>query len=127
MSLSPIHWPTFKNCPCDSGRSYSVCCEPAHTGVKPAATAEALMRSRYCAFVLQNEAYLLHTWHPEHRPASLNLNDGIRYTGLTIHHASENQVKFTAKMRLPDGQTERMQEHSLFEQLDGIWVYVKGL
>lgn len=123
----PLPYPALKKCPCDSGQSYGTCCEPAHIGKTPAPTAEALMRSRYCAFVLQNEAYLLQTWHPKHRPTHLNLNDGIRYTSLTIHHASQNQVKFTAKMLLPDGQTEHMKEHSLFEWLDGVWLYVKEL
>ena len=38
-------------CPCGSGQSYTTCCGPWHAGV-PAPTAEALMRSRYSAYVL---------------------------------------------------------------------------
>ena len=33
------------------------------------------MRSRYSAYVLGNEAYLLATWHPDTRPAVLDLAD----------------------------------------------------
>lgn len=38
-------------CPCGSGGDYKACCEPVLTGVKPASSAEALLRARYTAFV----------------------------------------------------------------------------
>ena len=41
------------SCPCGSNRSYAQCCEPLHQGLVNAATAEALMRSRYSAYVLR--------------------------------------------------------------------------
>ncbi|HAU19042.1 MAG TPA: hypothetical protein DCS72_11975, partial [Marinobacter adhaerens] len=41
-----------RNCPCGSGKSYSECCQPLHHG-EAASTPEALMRSRYAAFVLK--------------------------------------------------------------------------
>jgi len=37
-------------CPCNSGKNYSECCEPIHTGKRLAPTAEALMRARYSAY-----------------------------------------------------------------------------
>ena len=49
-------------CPCGSGRTYAQCCEPLHDGA-PAPTAQALMRSRYTAFVVGDEDYLFRTWH----------------------------------------------------------------
>ena len=57
-------------CPCGSGTSYGACCGPLHAG-REAATAEALMRSRYSAFVLLDADYLLRSWHPATRPARL--------------------------------------------------------
>jgi hypothetical protein len=57
-------------CPCGSGRPYAACCGRLHGG-EPAATAEELMRSRYSAYVLGLEAYLLATWHASTRPAAL--------------------------------------------------------
>ena len=48
-------------CPCGSGKPFSFCCEPALAGRKPAATAEALMRSRYTAFALGAVDYLINT------------------------------------------------------------------
>ncbi|WP_316830170.1 YchJ family metal-binding protein [Pedobacter aquatilis] len=42
------------NCPCGSGLLYGNCCEPYLLKLKDAPTAEALMRSRYSAFVVAN-------------------------------------------------------------------------
>lgn len=53
------------SCPCGSGRSYATCCEPFHAGGEPE-DAEALMRSRYAAFVRGDHAHLFRTLHPDH-------------------------------------------------------------
>ncbi|MDR3660035.1 MAG: SEC-C metal-binding domain-containing protein, partial [Mycobacterium sp.] len=37
-------------CRCDSALDYAACCGPLHRGERPAATAVALMRSRFAAF-----------------------------------------------------------------------------
>ena len=54
-------------CPCGSGLDYRACCGPRHSGVRPAETAEQLMRSRFAAYALGNANYLVATRHPEHR------------------------------------------------------------
>ncbi len=54
-------------CPCGSGAVFGACCEPIHDGA-PAPTAEALMRSRYSAFVVGDEDHIFRTWHPRTRP-----------------------------------------------------------
>ena len=54
-------------CPCSSELSYADCCEPLHTNVKKAETAEALMRSRYSAHVKVIVPYIIDTFHPEIR------------------------------------------------------------
>ena len=59
------------------GRSYDACCGPIHDGA-PAPTAEALMRSRFSAFALGLTPYLLTSWHPSTRPASLEPDAGHR-------------------------------------------------
>ncbi len=38
-------------CPCESGKPFNFCCAPAINGSRPAKSAEALMRSRYSAFL----------------------------------------------------------------------------
>ncbi|MFC4425366.1 YchJ family protein [Deinococcus navajonensis] len=121
----PLPYPSIKPCPCGSGRSYASCCQPAHSGAAPQ-TPEALMRSRYSAYVLQDEAYLLATWHPDTRPDGLDLTDGTRYLGLRVHGAEGDKVSFTATLRLPDGQRAQLREHSTFTRLNGRWVYLEG-
>ena len=48
----------IETCPCASGRPFAECCGPILAGTAKAATAEALMRSRYAAFVKNDMAYL---------------------------------------------------------------------
>lgn len=122
----PAFYPPVKPCPCGSGRSYTACCQPFHAGERLPDTPEQLMRSRYSAYFLQHTAYVLETCHPDKRPENLDLNDGIRYTGLTVHEASGDEVEFSVTLKTPDGQGHRFRERSRFEQLEGRWVYVEG-
>ena len=73
-----------RRCPCGSGLPLTECCGRLHDGTATAATAEQLMRSRYSAFVLRDAGYLLDTWHPSTRPAALDLDRGVRWTGLDV-------------------------------------------
>lgn len=117
-------------CPCDSGQAYAQCCAPLHAGAK-AASAEALMRSRYSAYGLRLSAYLLASWHASTRPAALNLSDDATvWLGLHIkrtesigNHAT---VEFIARHRLGGGTVKRLHEvsHFVFEH-DGWW-YLDG-
>ena len=52
------------SCPCGNEQEYSQCCEPFIEGVKHAPTAEALMRSRYTAFVKKADGYIKSTLAP---------------------------------------------------------------
>ena len=121
----PRPYPPFKPCPCGSGRSYAACCQPFHMCEKQAPTPEDLMRSRYSAYALADAEYLRRSWHPDTVPAELDLNDGVKYTGLRIHRAEGDMVDFTASLKGPDGQLWRMRERSRFVQLGGRWVYWK--
>lgn len=72
------------NCPCGLPRAYADCCGRYHAG-SAAPTAEALMRSRYVAYALKNEAYLLASWHASTRPQALDLAaDDAKWIGLEI-------------------------------------------
>ena len=50
-----------EQCPCGSGIVYRKCCKPYITGHATAPTAEALMRSRYTAYVKHAIDYILDT------------------------------------------------------------------
>lgn len=115
-------------CPC-GGVSYASCCEPLHNGM-PAPTAEALMRSRYSAFVLKQEPYLLATWHPDTRPTSLDLaDDTTKWLGLeVIRHASDGDratVEFIARYKV-GGKAGRLHETSRFVREGRHWLYIDG-
>ena len=112
-------------CPCGSGAAYDACCGPLHRGVRQAATALELMRSRYAAYAVGDADYVFRTWHPRTRPADLTLEDGPTWTGLTVEGYGEDWVDFTARWDGPGGPGE-MRERSRFEQRAGRWLYVDG-
>ncbi|MEW6648072.1 MAG: YchJ family protein [Pseudomonadota bacterium] len=118
-------------CPCGSGKPYAQCCAPWHDGTA-APTAEALMRSRYAAFVLEKVDYLLATWHPSTRPAELVLDAQLRWLGLEVRHSrggsgdDEGEVEFVARCKL-HGKAGRLHEVSRFVCEEGRWYYVDGV
>ena len=121
------------NCPCESSKPYVHCCQPHHQGI-PAPTAEALMRSRYTAYVLGLEDYLLKTWHADTRPQSLNLAEdtSIKWLGLQVKRSeniSHNTaiVEFVARYSLGGKKAERLHEISQFLRTDQEWYYLRGL
>lgn len=90
------------------------------------------MRSRYSAFVKGLEPYLLATWHPSTRPATLDLDAEPRpqWLGLTVKahtplDATHATVEFVARYKL-NGRAFRLHETSRFERADGCWLYVDG-
>ena len=118
-------------CPCGSDRLYADCCGRYHAGA-PAPDAERLMRSRYSAYVLGDAAYLLATWHPATRPATLDLDadPAPKWLGLkVIRHirtdARHAVVEFVARYRIA-GRAHRMHEASRFERIDERWYYLDG-
>jgi SEC-C motif-containing protein len=124
--------PATAACPCGSKAIYADCCGQAHLGQRPAATAEALMRSRYSAYVLRLADYLLDTWLPETRPASIEGLDEPRWLRLRIEACTAGSsvddlgsVRFTAHYTL-NGRAHRLQEHSRFERVAGRWYYRDG-
>lgn len=120
-------------CPCGSGRLLAVCCGPYLTGQAAAPDAQRLMQSRYCAYVLLNTDYLLATWHPDTRPALLDLEQDppARWLGLTVKRheqtsADQAQVAFVARYKIA-GRAYRMEETSRFVRLEGRWYYLDGV
>ncbi|MDD5479375.1 YchJ family protein [Rhodoferax sp.] len=118
-------------CPCGSGHTYADCCSRWHTGHvagQTAPTPEALMRSRYSAYVLGLIDYLLVTWHPSTAPGELELQP-VKWLGLEVRHAQAQGdvgvVEFVARYR-EGGKGARMHEVSRFVREGGRWLYVDG-
>ena len=117
-------------CPCGSTHPYAECCGPLHSGAR-APDAQALMRSRYSAFVLCDERYLLATWHPSTRPASIPFIGNQKWLGLSVVDASSTgadsaEVEFIARSRVSNAAAVRHHERSRFVREGGAWLYVDG-
>ena len=119
-------------CPCGSGDAYRDCCRPLLRGESAAATAEALMRSRYTAYVRRDAQYLLSTWHPSTRPPSLDVDDTV-WLGLEVQSCAAGLetddagvVAFVARHHDAGGAVAALSETSRFVREEGSWLYVDG-
>ncbi|WP_052450464.1 YchJ family protein [Actinomyces polynesiensis] len=122
----------MSSCPCGSGRDLDGCCGPFLDG-SAAPTAEALMRSRYSAFVRGDEDHLFRTWHPRTRPPGPYAAPDITWTGLQVLRTSgggegelAGTVEFIASWRRDDGVTGEVHEISRFARRAGRWFYLDG-
>ena len=122
-----------ETCPCGLPAAYLQCCGRFHAGPLRLAApdAEALMRSRYSAFVRELADYLLDTWHPSTRPPDLGFEAGLRWLGLSVRrHEAQGPdaaiVEFIARSKL-GGRAHRLHETSRFVRLQGRWFYVEAL
>ena len=121
-------------CPCRLPATlprYADCCGRFHPGAAAAPDAEALMRSRYSAYVLSLADYLLATWHTSTRPATLEPDPaGLKWLGLEVRRhvvadADHASVEFVARSKL-GGRAHRLHEFSRFVREDGRWYYLNG-
>ena len=117
-------------CPCGGG-PYTQCCGRFIGTAQPAHTAEQLMRSRYTAYVLRDEAYLQATWYPRCRPEPpiVRQDETLKWIGLDIMKQAENgddaTVEFIARYKI-GGRAQRLHEVSRFVREEGCWFYLDG-
>ena len=90
------------------------------------------MRSRYSAYAIMNEAYLLATWHPDTRPEQLKLTAMQKWLGLKIYAVLEGgvddtagTVEFAARFKI-GGRGHRLRERSRFVKMQDRWYYLDG-
>jgi len=92
------------------------------------------MRSRYCAYVLADEPYLLKTWHSDTRPQTLDLEQSqqkwlrLKIISTELGQANEETgvVEFVATFKV-NGRAEHLRERSRFARQNGQWVYLDGI
>lgn len=121
-------------CPCGSGKNFTECCEPYLQGALSAPTAEAMMRSRYSAYVRQDVGYLQKTLTPAQQE-DFSEEDTRKWAresqwqGLDIKKTEEGgegdqrgSVEFTAHF-VSNGQPQTHYETALFERVEGEWRY----
>ena len=127
-------------CYCGSSQNFEQCCQAIHQGVRKAETAEALMRSRFSAFCVQNLSYLVSTHQPplvQMTPTEQEYRSENQWIGLRIIETSLGQkgdsdgfVEFVAfylpDIKDPKAPLSQLRERSYFKQADHQWFYVSG-
>jgi SEC-C motif domain protein len=127
-------------CPCGSGIKYKRCCRPLHLG-QPAATPEALMRSRYVAYALGLVDHILATTDPRGprweadegawRASVAAFTRETSFDGLDVLGSSfgpepdRGEVHFRVRLTRGD-RPAGFSERSLFLRRDGRWLYHSG-
>ena len=124
-------------CPCGSSQAYSDCCEPLIQGLQHAKTAEALMRSRYSAFVKTEVDYIHNTIDPAkhqefNRAETEAWSKNSEWQGLEILQTRDGgiedktgTVEFVARF-LDKGKTVKHHEVAEFEKINGTWFFMDG-
>ncbi|MDH5611480.1 MAG: YchJ family metal-binding protein [Gammaproteobacteria bacterium] len=121
-----------EDCPCGSKINFSQCCEKYLTDKIKAETAEQLMRSRYSAYVTENESYLKNTWHEDTRPEKIDFDPEIKWIRLNIKNTEQGGVndkqgiiEFIATYKI-NGRAHQLHETSRFTRNQGDWIYLEG-
>lgn len=89
------------------------------------------MRARYSAFALGDRNFLLASWHPDVRPASLELDPELRWYRLDLIGRTAGglldttgTVDFRAYWRAADGAAGVQSENSRFARVNHLWAYL---
>lgn len=126
---------------CHSKLPYEECCKPFHKAQAVPETPEQLMRSRFSAYALALPEYVMDTTHPdgenweedakEWRGSILSFSNKTDFAGLEVleievdEDADLGWVTFSANLRQM-GEDVPLNERSLFERVDGRWLYVQA-
>lgn len=124
-------------CPCGSGKAYSECCEPIIHGEVAASSPEALMRSRYAAYAMQEILWLRDSLEPSQRhdfdeKTVAEWSEKSEWLGLEIIRTEQGGpedergfVEFKARFK-QDGVTRDHHELGEFHRKDGQWFFFDG-
>ncbi len=125
------------NCPCGAAAEYAACCEPIIKGVRPAVTAEELMRARYSAYTQVEVDFIQESLHPDARsdsdPAGArDWAENSTWHGLEVLNTEAGgpgddagKVEFIASYTY-DGQDKQYREVAEFERVEGHWYFRGG-
>ena len=124
-------------CPCGTGTPLGECCARYITGAAAAPTAEALMRSRYTAYVLGEIDWIVASHDPAgtddvDRSSTEKWSKEARWKGLEIRSKDKGQpgdetgaVEFVATYQIGN-QAVAHHEAARFKTIDGRWYYMDG-
>ena len=126
------------SCHCGRAKDYADCCEPIIKGTRPAATAEDLMRARYCAYTQVEMDFLQESLHPEKREeadaeGAQDWAENSEWHGLEIVATADGgpddetgTVEYIASYTHGD-EEQHYREIAEFEKVDGRWYFSEGL
>src|SRR5690606_5126894 len=119
------------NCYCGSGNTFASCCDPYIKGLSKAPTAEALMRSRYSAYVVHNADYLWATTAPKERRhhskrAILECAKSNQWIRLEVLKVTETTVECKAYYLNYRLTAQVHHEKSAFINEGNNWYYLDG-
>ena len=121
-------------CPCNSNKNYGSCCG-LYIGTKEhAPTPEAMMRTRYTAYVLGDMSHLIKTIPLLERKAfdersALAWSKSAEWLGLEVLGSKEYEqgrkarVEFIAKYKI-EGEEQKHHEIAMFEKTQNRWFFV---
>ena len=123
------------DCPCGSGKTYADCCGAYIDGRARPPTAEALMRSRYSAYVMKEIDYLVRTTAPAERTdgsGSREWAEKADWQGFELIRTEGGReddragtVEFVARYTM-DGVEHQHHEISRFRKIEGRWYFQRG-
>jgi SEC-C motif domain protein len=127
-----------KPCFCGSDDTFEQCCKPIIDCTQPAPTAQALMRSRYSAYVIVASQYLIDSTHISQRA---NYSKADIEAWAKESHWQKLEI-IDCKKGLPDDSVGEIEfkayyhdsknifqihhEKSVFKKENGEWFYVNG-
>jgi len=121
-------------CPCGSGKAYLNCCGAYIDGIAVPETPEALMRSRYTAYTLQQVDYIEKTMRgkaAQHfdKQGAYQWSKQAQWLGLEVIDSKtdgqKGRVEFIARFMIND-QEQIIHELSEFKCFNGSWYYTDG-
>lgn len=127
----------MNNCPCGSGVPYAECCEPIISGVRPADTAEQLMRARYSAYTNVAVDFIFESTNPDCRKGydhagTKSWAEKSEWLGLEIIGSrlggpddTEGEVEFVARF-CEQGALRTHHECGHFKRENGLWYFTEG-
>ena len=125
------------SCPCGAGPDYDACCGPYIEGTALPPTAEALMRSRYTAYVRGAIDHVVATHEPKtrgdiDRQAATRWSESAEWLGLEIVATEAGGpedrtgvVEFVARYNA-EGAEQRHHERASFTRDGDRWFYADG-
>ena len=118
-------------CPCGSGLKYKKCCKTYHDG-RVAKNALLLMRSRYCAYAINNYKYIIKTDYNKNEDIDSikDFSQNTTFQNLKIIEfidgLEESYVTFKATLSSNNNDCS-FTEKSRFIKENNIWYYIDGI